>query len=142
MKEKTYVLNILLALLWGLQMVLFVVSRAFWPANILPAMDIPLLLGASLLALLAEHWLAPGGQRPWALLVLLAALTFGLLPLCAGLADAVLALKLAGAGGVTFGVSTALFDSMLSRLSSGKAAPVMAAFGLFLAGQCFTNIFF
>ena len=145
MKEKTFVLNSLLTILWAMQMAAVLLLRAFYPAAILPAMDIPLLLGVSLIALLLEHWIAPQANRSWAVLVLLAALTFGLLPLCAGFAGTAPALKLALFGGATFAIVTALFDSMCSRLASGpaaKLAPVMAAFGLFLAGQCFTNIFF
>ena len=145
MKEKIYFLNIMLVILWAVQMMVFLLCRVFWPANILPAMDIPLLLGISLVALLLDHRLAPGKRRSWVALAILAALTFGLLPLCAGIANGMEAVKLAFIGGITFVVSTALFDSMLCRISSGakaKAAPLMAAFGLFLAGQCFTNIFF
>lgn len=145
MKEKTYFLNSILAILWAVQLVGFLICRTFWPANILPPVDVPLLLGVSLVALLLEHWLVPGVHRSWGILALLAALTFGLLPLCAGAADGTMALKLAVIGGITFVISAVLFDSMLCRLSSGartKAAPVIAAFCLFLAGQCFTNIFF
>lgn len=145
MKDKTFFLNILLALLWMVLLAAFLVIRTFWPANILPPMDLPLLLGVSLAALLLEHWAAPGTQRSWVNLVILAALTFGLLPLCAGFVSGMMALKLAIIGGIVFAGTTVLFDSLLSRLSSGtgtKAAPVIAAFCLFLAGQCFTNIFF
>ena len=145
MKHKPYFLNLVLVLLWAVQLAACLLCRTFFPANILPPMDIPLLLGVSLAALLLEHYLAPGAQRAWAAMAGLAALTFGLLPLCAGATDGLMALKLAGIGGLTFVISTMLFDSMLCRLSSGprtKAAPVIAAFGLFLAGQCFTNIFF
>ena len=145
MKDKTYVLNLILALLWTALLATFLLCRTFFPANILPPMDVPLLLGTSLAALLLEHYFASGAQRSWAAMAGLAALTFGLLPLCAGAADGLMALKLAAIGGLTFVISAILFDSMLCRLSSGpstKAAPVIAAFGLFLAGQCFTSIFF
>lgn len=145
MKEKTYVCNLVLAALWGLVLAVFVVCRALFPGVILPAWDIPLLLAVSLVSLLIDHWAAPAAGRSWGLTALLALLTFGLLPLCAGLADAMTALKLAVAGGVTYTVAAVLFGSILDRLSSGpsaKGAPVAAAFVLFLAGQCFTNIFF
>lgn len=145
MKDKTFFLNTALAALWALLLAGFLLCRTFLPAVILPPVDIPLLLGVSLIALLLDHRFAPGAQRSWAALALLAALTFGLLPLCAGIADGALALKLAVAGGVTFTASTLLFDAICDRLASGahtKAAPATAAFVLFLAGQCFTNIFF
>ena len=145
MKENTYFRNLLLSALWGLLLVVFVVCRAVYPAAVLPPLDIPLLLAVSLGALLLEHWLAPGGHRSWVVMTALAALTFGLLPLCAGLTGSLGALKLAAAGGVTFLVASVLFDSMVRRFASGpssKAAPALAAFMLFLAGQCFTSIFF
>lgn len=145
MKERSYFLNILLAILWGALLAVFVVYRAFFPAAILPSLDLPLLLAVCLAALLLEHDLAPGAEHSWGVMTVLAAVTFGLLPLCAGVAVGVEAVKLAAFGGVTFLISGVLFGSMVQRISSGpsaKAAPAVAAFVLFLAGQCFTNIFF
>jgi len=46
-------------------------------------------------------------------------------------------------GGVVFTVTAWLFTSIQDRLSSGpacKAAPVVSAFGLYLAAQAFTGI--
>ena len=145
MKETGYMLNILLAALWGAVLAGFLVCRTLFPAVILPGFDIPLLLGVSLAALLAEHYLHLRAKRPWAGLTALAAATFGLLPLCAGAAAAPEAVKLALSGGTTVLLATALFDSVIERLSSAsaaKAAPAAAGFVLFLAGQCFTNILF
>jgi len=145
MKDRTYFLNIVLSVLWAALLLGLMVCRTFWPANIMPSLDVPLLLAVSLAALLLEYYLAPGAQRSWIATALLAAATFGLLPLCSGAVSAMVALKLAIVGGITFTVAALLFGSMVDRLASGgksKFAPIVAAFGLFLAGQCFTNILF
>ena len=53
------------------------------------------------------------------------------------------AVKLGVIGGVVFTATAWLFTSVQDRLSSGpvcKAAPVVSAFGLYLAAQCFAGI--
>ena len=70
-------------------------------------------------------------------------MTFGLLPFAAGFAALENVWKLALVGGVVFTAVTFLFTSIQDRLSSGpiaKAAPVLSAFGLYLAAQCFAGI--
>ena len=145
MKETAYVLNLLFCGLWALLLAAGLVCRTFLPTAVLPAMDIPLLVAVNLGALLLEFWLAPGSRRDWTAMTVLAAVTVGLLPLCAGMVSGAEVLKLAAAGGVVFLLAGVVFDSILERLTSGasaKAAPILAAFLLFLASQCFTNIFF
>ena len=54
------------------------------------------------------------------------------------------ALKLGALGGVVFTVTTWLFTSITDRISTGpeaKAAPVMSAFGLYLAAQALMGMF-
>lgn len=143
MKEKTYLLNIFLAAVVGLALLACMVVKAFLPAVSLPGLDLPMLTALSLIALLAEHYLAPGAKRVWVSTVLLAGVTFGLLPVAAGLAGADRAGLLALAGGAVFGIAAWLFDQAAQRIGSGpaaKAAPVLTAFGLFLASQCFAGI--
>ena len=143
MKEKTYLLNVLLAAVVGLALLACVVVKAVAPAVSLPGLDLPLLTALSLIALLAEYYLAPGAKRAWVPAVLLASATFGLLPWAAGLAGADRAGLLALAGGAVFGITAWLFDQAAQRIGSGpaaKAAPVLTAFGLFLASQCFAGI--
>lgn len=126
-------------------MVLGVVCRALYPAIILPGVDIPLLLAVCLWAMLLERWLTHDRCRCWAAMAALSAATFGLLPLCAGMAGAAQALKLAAVGSGVFLVSCVLFDSMAERIASGPhsgAAYPLTAFLLFLAGQGLSNIFF
>ena len=143
--EKSFLRNTLLSAVWGLALAGAVLCRAFRPAVILPSPDVPLLLAVSLLALSAERYLAPPVPQARLLPALLAGATFGLLPLCGGLTDGTMAIRLALIGGTVFAVTALLFDSICERLASGpktKTAPAVAAFVLFLAGQCFTNIFF
>ena len=74
---------------------------------------------------------------------LLAAVTFGALPLMAGFACEHTFWKIGFIGGVVFGVTTWMFTAMMDRLLSGpkaKAAPVMGALCLYLAAQCFAGI--
>ena len=71
-------------------------------------------------------------------------LTFALLPMAAGIIAPANALMLGIKGAVVFTVTTWLFTSMADRISTGpqaKLAPVMSAFGLYLASQCFMGMF-
>lgn len=143
MKEKTFLLNILLAVVVGLALLACVVAKTFFPAVCLPKLDLSAMTALSLLALLAEHYLAPGTKRAWVPTILLGGVTFGLLPWAAGLAGADRIGLLALAGGAVFGIVTWLFDQAAQRIGSGpaaKAAPVLTALGLFLASQCFAGI--
>ena len=143
MKKNTYTLNILLTGLLTLVLLAMILVRTLLPRIILPQASIPNLVLLSLVALVLEHYLAPGAKRCYICIPVLAVLTFGLLPWAACFVGAVEAVKLAVVGGVVFTVTTWLFTSIQDRLSSGpacKAAPVVSAFGLYLAMQCFANI--
>ena len=143
MKNKTYLLNTFLAAVVGIYLLGCLIVRAFFPAVILPKANVPDLVLLGLVALVLDHYLAPGAKRCYICIPALAALTFGLLPFAAGMVDVMYALKLALAGGVTFTVTTWLFTTIQVRLSSGpaaKAAPVLSAFGLYLAVQCLVGI--
>jgi hypothetical protein len=72
-----------------------------------------------------------------------AALTFGILPFCAGFASILEAVKLAVLGGVVFTATTWIYTSLQDRLSTGpmaKLAPLFSALGLYLAVQCFAGM--
>ena len=143
MMNKTYVLNTLLSLVLGVFLLVCVVVRAIVPAIILPELDVPMLVLLSLVALVLEHYLVGDAKRCYICIPLFSAVAFGLLPYAAYMATAGEALKLGVIGGVVFTVTTALFTSIQDRLSSGpacKAAPVVSAFGLYLASQCFMGI--
>ena len=143
MKENRYFRNTTLTAALAVGLAVCLTVRAFQPMAVLPKLDIPNMVLLSMAALLADHYLLPGRKRCDVLTLLLAALSFGLLPWAAGFADGIQALKLAAIGGVTFWVSAWLFASVQDRLSTGpaaKAAPVFSALGLYLAAQCFSGI--
>lgn len=144
MKNKTYTLNTMLADILCLILLAAVLVRTFLPNIIIPALDVPNMVAISLLALLADHYLAPGAKRCYVCIAGLGAVTFGLLPFAACFVGGLEALKLGVLGGVVFTVTTWLYSSMADRLSTGpaaKAAPVMSAFGLYLAAQVFMGMF-
>lgn len=143
MKNKTYILNTLLAAILGAALLICVLVRTFMPRIILPELDIPNMVLISLIALVADYYAAPGAKRCYICIPVFAAITFGLLPFAACFVGVLEALKLALAGGVIFTVITWLYTTMLDRLASGpvaKAAPVVSALGLYLAVQCFASI--
>ena len=143
MNKKTYTLNTLLAVVLGVALLICVLVRTFWPRMILPVPDVPNLVLISLVALLLDHYLAPGADRCYICIPVFSAITFGLLPFAACFVGAGEAVKLAVLGCVVFTAVTWLFSSMTDRLSTGpaaKLAPVMSALGLYLAAQCFMGM--
>ena len=142
MKEKNYFLNTALALVLGVAGVVTVLVRTFAPQIILPALDIPNVVLLSLAALLLDHYVAPNASRCWLCVPVLGGITFGLLPWCACVVTGMEAVKLGVIGGIVFGLTACLYTSIQDRLSTGrtaKAAPLMSAFGLYLAVQCFAG---
>ena len=138
MKKNTYTLNTILAAVLGAALLVCIFVRTFAPRMILPELDIPNLVLISLVALVLDHYLAPNAGRCYVCVSVFSAITFGLLPFAAAFVGAMEALKLAVAGGIVFTVLTWLFSSVQDRLSTGpaaKAAPVVSAFGLYLAVQ-------
>ena len=143
MKNKTYTLNTLLAAILGAVLLACVLVRTFLPRMILPDLDIPNMVLLSLVALVADHYAAPGAKRCYICIPVFAAIAFGLLPFAACFVGALEALKLALLGGVIFTVITWLYTTMVDRISSGpvaKAAPIISALGLYLAVQCFAGL--
>ena len=144
MKNKTYILNTILAAVLGLALLVAQLVRAFAPLIILPELGVPNLVLLSLVVLVLDHYLAPGAQRCYICIPVFAALTFGLLPWAAGFAAPAAAAKLALLGGVVFTAITWLYTTVQDRLSSGpaaKAAPALSALGLYLACQVLMGMF-
>ena len=140
MKKNTYLLNTILAFVLGAALLAAVLIRTFAPIIIIPELNIPNMVLISLTSLLLDHYLAPGARRCYLCIPILAAVTFGLLPWCACFVDLSRVPELAVRGCAVFTTVTYLFTDMQDRLSSGpncKAAPVISAFGLYLACQCF-----
>ena len=139
MKNKMYFLNAALTVVIFLAALAMVLVRTFMPQIILPEPDIPNLTIVSLLALIIDHYAAPGAKRCYICIPVFSALSFGLLGWAAGLVSPLDALLLGISGGVLFTAITWVFTSMVDRISSGpaaKAAPVVSAAGLYLAIQC------
>ena len=144
MKNKTYTLNTILAVLLGAILLAAVFVRTFAPRIILPELDIPNLVLISLIALLADHYLAPGAKRCYICIPVFSAITFGLLPFAACFVGAMEALKLGVYGGIVFTATTWVYSSIQNRISSGpaaKAAPLVSAFGVYLAIQALMGMF-
>ena len=138
MKKNTYTLNTVLAVVLGAVLLVAVLVRTFAPRIIIAELDIPNMVLISLAALLVDHYLAPDAKRCYICIPVFSAITFGLLPFAACFVGAVEALKLAVVGAAVFTAMTWLFSSIQDRLSTGpaaKAAPVVSAFGLYLAIQ-------
>lgn len=138
MNEKKYTLpTAIVAVMFGFCMA-SVLVRTFLPNFIIPELDVPNMVLISLIALLADYYLAPGARRCYLCVALFGALSFGLLPFAACFVGGMDALKLGITGGAVFAVTTWLFGSIADRISTGpkaKAAPFMSAFGLYLAAQ-------
>ena len=145
MKNKTYTLNTVLTAVLTAVLAAMVALRTFAPQIILPVFDIPTLTAISLAALVLDHYLAPNAKRCYICIPIFAALSFGILPFAAGMVALKDILGLAASGAVIFTLCTFAFTSIQDRLSSGpaaKAAPIMSAFGIWLAVQAFAGIGF
>ena len=138
MKKNAYTLNTVLAAVLGIALLVCILVRTFAPRVILPELDIPNLVLISLVALVLDHYLDPYADRCFFCIPMFAGITFGLLPYAACMVNGAEAAKLALIGSVTFALLTWSFDSVQDRLSTGdgtKVAPVICAFGLYLAVQ-------
>ena len=102
MKNNKYFLNTLLVAVLFLVMAVFMVLRAVQPPVILLPLNIPNMVLISVIVLLAEFHLAPGNDRCYICIPVLAALTFGILPLVAGFACQHTFWKIGLVGGVVF----------------------------------------
>ena len=143
MKNNKYFFNTLLVAVLFVVMAVYMVLRLIQPAAVLPPLNIPNIVLICLVALLIEHFVAPGNPRCYICIPLMSALTFGLLPLMAGFACQHDFWKYGLVGGVVFTVITFLFTSMTDRLLTGpkaKAALVVCNLGIWLAAQCFAGI--
>ena len=141
---KKYLLNTFLAVVFTAALLAMVIARAICPVLIFPGFGVPNLVLISLIALLLDHYIVKDAPRCYICIPVFAFLTFALLPMAAGIIAPANALMLGIKGAVVFTVTTWLFTSMADRISTGpqaKLAPVMSAFGLYLASQCFMGMF-
>ena len=144
MKNKTYMLNTFLAAVLGIYLAVCVCVSTFAPNIILPKVNIPNLVLLSLVALVLDHYLAPNAKRCYICIPVFSAITFGLLPFAACFVGGMDALMLGIMGCIVFTATTWCFSAMMDRLSTGpaaKAAPIISAFGLYLAIQALMGMF-
>ena len=143
MKDRRYFLNTVLAAVVAIALGTCTVIRAFAPAMILPKLDIPNMVLLSLVALLVDYYAAPGAKRNYIFIPIFALLTFGVLPLAVQYVGLRGALPVALIGCVVFTATTWIFSFVQDRLATGpvaRLAPILSAFGLYLAAQCFAGI--
>lgn len=141
MEKKTMILNALLAVVLGAGLLVGMIWRAFQPNVVLADLDIPAMAAIVLIALLIEYFVTGLQKRAWVLQIILAAVTFAVLPWAADLPYA--GIKAAICGAVVFAVLTWIFDSVAQRLdvtTDCKGAMVPTAFVLYLACQCFMGM--
>ena len=145
MKNRSYFLNTILAVVVGIALLAIVLMRTFLPQFIIPGVSIPNLVLLSLIALVLDYYCARGAERCYICISVFAAITFGLLPFVAGYIPVGEIWKLALGGAAVFTACTWLFTSICDRISSGparKAAPIVSAIGLYFAAQCLAGIIF
>ena len=143
MKKNQYFLNTVLAVVVFVACAIALLVRVWFPAAVLPVLNIPNMVLISLVALLMDYFLAPEADRCYICIPVFSVLTFGLLPLAAGFATVANAWILALVGGAVFTLVTWLFSSMTQRMATGrtsKLAAVAGALGIWLAFQCFSGI--
>lgn len=141
MEKKSFVLNVLLAVVLGAGLLVGIVWSAIQPNVVLSNLDVPAMAALVLIALLIEYLWKGTEKRAWAVQIVLAAVTFAVLPFTAGYAGA--GIKLTVCGTASFAVLTWLFDSMAERMSvtcDRKCAMIPTAFVMYLACQCFMGM--
>lgn len=143
MKNRTYLLPVLLICVVTAACLAAVVINSFFPGRVLPRLDIPAMVALSLVALTIHYYLGDS-KICYVCAVLFGGAVFAVLPLLAGVTAPALWWKYALAGSVTFPVTAYLFSSLTQRLRSApmnKLAPIVGAIGLFLAAQILAGMF-
>lgn len=143
MKKQVYFKNILLIIEMFLLCGAVVAVRTFFPGFVLPRIGIPMLTVLSVIPMMINDICNIGCEEVRPVSLLLAGLTFTLLPLSAGWSAGLPLWKLFVAGTVVYGVTEIVYTSILRRISTGTRvpmAPVVNGFLLWLASQCFQGM--
>ena len=141
MEKKNFVLNVLLAAVLGAGLLVGMVWKAFQPNVVLADLELPAIAALVLIALVIEYLWKGTQKRAWAVQIVLAAITFTVIPFAAGYAGAGIGLILCGT--VMFTALTWIFDSVAERLDvtcDCKCAMIPTAFVMYLACQCFMGM--
>ena len=141
MEKKNFVLNVLLAVVLGAGLLVGMVWRVFQPNVVLADLELPAIAALVLIALVIEYLWKGTQKRAWAVQIVLAAITFAVIPFAAGYAGTGIGLILCGT--VMFTALTWIFDSVAERLDvtcDCKCAMIPTAFVMYLACQCFMGM--
>ena len=141
MEKKNFVLNVLLAVVLGAGLLVGMVWKAFQPNVVLADLELPAIAALVLIALVIEYLWKGTQKRAWAVQIVLAAITFAVIPFAAGYAGTGIGLLLCGT--VMFTALTWIFDSVAERLDvtcDCKCAMIPTAFVMYLACQCFMGM--
>ena len=141
MEKKNFVLNVLLAVVLGAGLLVGMVWKAFQPNVVLADLELPAIAALVLIALVIEYLWKGTQKRAWAVQIVLAAITFAVIPFAAGYAGAGIGLVLCGTA--MFTALTWIFDSVAERLDvtcDCKCAMIPTAFVMYLACQCFMGM--
>ena len=143
MNKKYDLFGILLSLVVGVATLTAMLLRAFWPQFILPRPDGMTVIALIVIALIINSYFGKDRKRVYWAVPIYSALVFGLFSWVSCLLPYLEAIKLGILGAVVSIIVTLLFDSMLTRISTGRAtkiAPIIGGFGIYLAAQCLTAI--
>ena len=141
MKKESMILNTLLAVVLAAGLLVGMVWRTFQPNVVLADLAIPAMAALVLIALVLENLIFGTKERAWVPQIVLAAVTFAVLPWAADLPVA--GIKVAACGTVVFAALTWLFDSIVQRMevtTDCKYAVIPTAFVMYLACQCFMGM--
>ena len=141
MEKKNFVLNVLLAVVLGAGLLVGMVWKAFQPNVVLADLELPAIAALVLIALVIEYLWKGTQKRAWAVQIVLAAITFAVIPFAVGYAGTGIGLILCGT--VMFTALTWIFDSVAERLDvtcDCKCAMIPTAFVMYLACQCFMGM--
>ena len=141
MKKESMILNTLLAVVLAAGLLVGMVWRTFQPNVVLADLDIPAMAALVLIALVLENLIFGTQKRAWVPQIVLAAVTFAVLPWAADLPYANLLTAVCGTA--VFAALTWLFDFSVDRLevtTDCKYTVIPTAFIMYLACQCFMGM--
>lgn len=143
MRKNLYFVNILLIIEVGIFYLFHMFCRIFAPSMIFPKMSLPFLTILSVLPMVVQSYIEPKIKRNPVISMLIAGMTFVVLPMCAGIDTGFSIWKLFVAGTAVYGVTYIVYESMVQRMYSGsytKFTPIVNGFLLFLASQCLQGL--
>lgn len=143
MKEKFYLKNTLLAVEMGIVCLAVVLGRTFISGFVVPYPDIPFMVLLSVIPMVIARYFKAESEENCLYSIVLAGLTFSLLPFCAGWNTGMPFWKLFVAGAVIFGIVDVFYTSIGERVATGPKAPLaLIANGvlLYLASQCLQGL--